>query len=558
MRRIITNILKVALAASLLTACNDLELDESVYHTQTWQFSDFSQVKSVMTNVYGYLEDGFSPIGTAMRDCASDDAVCALATDPVMTFYDGSWSSLNLIDDKWEHYYAGIRAANYLLENCPEDFPQAQYQEDYKYNVTQLRNFPWEARALRAYFHFELLKRYNNIVIADKRFTEKEVADLKPVSYQEAAKWIADELLVCYEKLPKNYDSGNQAHFTELGRVTKGFALAARTRVLLYAASPLANEVGDESKWMEAAKAAQEFIDMNTSSKEYNLSPFNFNNGNSRDLIFGIRRAASSNFEAYNFPVGYEGGSSGTCPTHNLAEAFDLNDGTEFKWDDHKDKALDPSQRDPRFKKTILSNGVDFKGRPIESYEGGKDGYDRENGSPTSYYLRKFIQEATSFEAGNLNYYQHVYPVFRLAEVYLNYAEALSEAKGDPYFTGPEGETTFTMSPVQAVNRVRQIAGMPALGDGLTIEEFRARLRKERRVELAFEDHRFWDVRRWKIGKETEEIFGLAIKADEKGQVTSFDRTKVAHRPWDEKMNFYPIPLTEWHKNNNLIQNNGW
>ncbi len=558
MERIIRNLFKLVFAAGLAVSCNDLELDESVYHTKTWQFSDFSQVKSVMTNVYGYLEAGFNPIGTAMRDCASDDAICALNTDPVMTFYDGSWSSLNLIDDKWEHYYAGIRAANYLMENCPEDFEQAQYQEDYKYNVTQLKNFPWEARALRAYFHFELLKRYNSIVIADRIFTEKEVAELVPVSYQEAAEWIAGELEICYEHLPNNYGSGNQSKFTELGRVTKGFALAARTRVLLYAASPLANGDAEESKWIKAAKSAQQFLDMNTASKEYILSPFSFNNENSKDLVFGIRQAAGNAFESYNFPIGYEGGSSGTCPTHNLAEAFDLANGTEFRWGVHKNIAMDPTKRDPRFAKTILSNGDMFKGRAIESYYGGQDGLPRDNASPTSYYLRKFIQESTSFESGNINYYQHVYPVFRFAEVYLNYAEALSEATGDPYFKGMKGGTNFTMSPVEAVNLIRKAAGMPELGNGMTMEHFRNRLRKERRVELAFEDHRFWDVRRWKIGGETVKIYGLDIRADEEGNVTSFEKKEVADRYWDEKMNFYPIPLKEMHKNTNLIQNTGW
>ncbi len=558
MERIIRNIFKLVFAAGLAISCNDLELKESVYHTKTWQFSDFSQVKSVMTNVYGYLEAGFSPIGTAMRDCASDDAVCALAIDPVMTFYDGSWSSLNIIDDKWGHYYAGIRAANYLLENCPEDFSQAQYKEDYKYNVTQLKNFPWEARALRAYFHFELLKRYNNIVIADRTFTEKEVADLVPVPYQEAAEWIAAELELCAEHLPYNYGSGNQSKFTELGRVTKGFALAAKTRVLLYAASPLANETADGSRWLYAAKAAQEFLDMNTSSKEYFLVSFNFNNENSKDLIFGIRQDASNYFEGCNFPIGYEGGSSGTCPTQNLAEAFDLADGTEFNWNTHKSLAIDPSKRDPRFAKTILSNGDIFKGRAVESYYGGQDGLPRENASPTSYYLKKFIQESTSFEAGNIKYFQHVYPVFRFAEIYLNYAEALSEATGDPYFKGSKNGMNFTMSPVEAVDNVRRIAGMPALESGLSMEQFRARLRKERRVELAFEDHRFWDVRRWKTGAGTTKIYGLDIRTDGEGNVTSFEKKEVADRYWDEKMNFYPISLTEKNKNINLIQNTGW
>ena len=146
-------------------ACSDLEIDESVYHTKTYQFSDFDKVKEVMTNVYGYLETGFSPVGGTMRDCASDDAVYAGIYDPTETFRNGSWSSNYLIDDKWDHYYGGIRAANYLIENCPDDFPAAQWQETYERDLEQLRNFPWEAKALRAWYHFELLKRYNRIIM---------------------------------------------------------------------------------------------------------------------------------------------------------------------------------------------------------------------------------------------------------------------------------------------------------------------------------------------------------------------------------------------------------
>ena len=124
-----------------LAACSDLEIDESVYHTKTYQFSDFDKVKEVMTNVYGYLETGFAPVGGTMRDCASDDAVYAGIYDPTETFHNGSWSSNYLIDDKWNHYYAGIRAANYLMENCPDDFPAAQWQETYERDLAQLRSF---------------------------------------------------------------------------------------------------------------------------------------------------------------------------------------------------------------------------------------------------------------------------------------------------------------------------------------------------------------------------------------------------------------------------------
>ena len=515
-------------------ACSDLEIDESVYHTKTYQFSDFDKVKEVMTNVYGYLETGFAPVGGTMRDCASDDAVYAGIYDPTETFRNGSWSSNYLIDDKWDHYYGGIRAANYLIENCPDDFPAAQWQETYERDLEQLRNFPWEAKALRAWYHFELLKRYNRIIIADRTFTEEEVNGLTQSSFSDTADWIAAELEEASVHLPADYNSGLLAQFSELGRVTKGFALAARARVLLYAASPLNNPDGDSEKYFEAAAAAKEFIDWNRTARIYSLvEGEEFNKENAKGLVFGIREAASNAFESANFPIGYEGGNSGVCPTRNLVEAFETGD--------------------PRLAKTVLSNGDAFKGTAVESYTGGRNGPPRDLASPTSYYLRKFIQESTNLAVGSTTSFQHIWPVLRLHEVYLNYAEALFEATEDPYFTGSHGDVNFSMSPAEAINAVRTAAPMPDLPAGLDAQAFRTSLRNERRVELAFEDHRFWDIRRWKIGDETTEIYGLAIEYG-----GSSEKELVQSRVWDDRMYFYPIPASETFKNLTLEQNPGW
>lgn len=517
-----------------LTSCSDLTIDESVYHTKTYQFSDFSMVKEVMTNVYGYLESGFSVIDGTMRDCASDDAVFTGNYDPVQRFYDRSWSSNYLIDDKWGYYYEAIRAANYLLENCPDDFPSAQWQETYDRDLEQLRNFPWEAKALRAWFHFELLKRYNRIIIADHSFSPEEVNHLKQVSFEEATSWICDELADAAENLPADYDSGLMAQFSELGRVTKGFALAARARILLYAASPLNNPDSDPGKYFKAAEAAKDFLDWNASSQTYRLVEGEaFNIENAKCLIFGIIEAASNAFESANFPVGYEGGNSGVCPSLNLVESFE--------------------EGDPRLAKTVISNGDTFKNIIVESFYGGRNGPPRDLASPTSFYLRKFIQESTRLDVGNTTSFQHIWPVIRLQEVYLNYAEALFEATGNPDFKGTHSDYDYTMSPIEAVNIVRAAAPVPSLPSGLDNDTFRIRLRNERRVELAFEDHRFWDIRRWKSGNETKEIYGLSI---EYGGTS--EKIIVQSRIWDDKMYFYPIPASELFKNVELKQNPGW
>ncbi len=547
---------KVALifiAVLATVSCSDfLHLDESVYQSKEYQFATFENTKKVCTDVYGRLLSYLGDTEGTMRDVATDDAVYAWETSYVKTFWDGSWSSTRPVDDKWGYYYGAIAAANYFLENCPDDFPASEYMETYKERIGQLRNYPNEVTVLRAFFHFELLKRYGNIVIADHSLTMKEVNGMQSTSYPDAARWIISELDGVIPMLPVSY-AGTLAD--EVGRVTRGAALALKARVQLYLASPLNNPSGDKKQYAAAAATAAKIMALNAYSLE---NEDVVNNGDAKGLIFGIRQTPSNAFESANFPIGFEGGYSGVCPSQDLVEAFDFLDGTPFSWDKDKDKALDASIRDPRLQKTVLFNGMMFKGERIRSYYGGANGLPRTGASPTSYYLRKFVREETSFAVGNTTSYQHVVPLFRYAEVYLNYAEALFEATGNKDFTGSLEGNTFTLSPLAAVNAVRARAGVAPLPSSLDAASFRERLRKERRVELAFEDHRFWDLRRWKEGSRTAEIHGLSIRENDAGEVVSVARTTVQTRYWDDKMNFYPIPDSEIFKNPRLEQNLGW
>ena len=142
----------------------------------------------------------------------------------------------------------------------------------------------------------------------------------------------------------------------------------------------------------------------------------------------------------------------------------------------------------------------------------------------------------------------------------LNYAEALGAATGDARFTGEmtvDGQQIdFTLSPLDAMNRVRTRYGMPELTSVINYDSFETRLRNERRVELAFEGHRFWDLRRWMIGSQTTRIYGLEI-TNNNGTMT-YARKLVQERTWQDKMYFYPISETEQYNNRHLIQNNGW
>jgi hypothetical protein len=256
-----------------------------------------------------------------------------------------------------------------------------------------------------------------------------------------------------------------------------------------------------------------------------------------------------------NFPIGFIGGKTGTCPTQNLVNAYEvkstgkgiLESGSGFN-------PSDPyTDRDPRLLSTVLCNGSVFKNTPVEIWNGGLNAPPKLNATKTGYYLKKYVIESVSLDPVNPSTKVHVWVSFRLGEVLLNYAEAMNEAYG-PSQTGP---APLLMTATDAVNLIRARAGMPPFPGGMTKEDFRIKLMNERRVELAFEDHRFWDIRRWKTGNSTTAIYGVDIIKGGTGTL-SYKSKLVENRVWNDRMNLYPIPQSELYINNSLTQNSGW
>ena len=205
---------------------------------------------------------------------------------------------------------------------------------------------------------------------------------------------------------------------------------------------------------------------------------------------------------------------------------------------------MDPAN--PRFYKTIVYNGATLMDEVVEIYEGGKNGLPQEGATQTGYYLRKYINENVSLKPENPKKKAHHYILFRYAEILLNYAEAMTEWVGEDAL--PEG---FTLTAREALKQVRAAANMPKVED--TGDAFMTRLRNERRVELAFEDHRFWDIRRWKIGEVVKDIYGVQVSKS-----GDYVKVKVQERIWEDKMYLYPISKGELNKNPGLGQNVGW
>ena len=552
-------ILSVAILAA---GCNYLDFDEtSGDYTREDMYSTYSNIQSMMTNIYGYMPNKeIVDIGEAMRDCGSDDAEFGDPQATVQYFNNGNWSPLSTVDTKWD-LFKGIRAANEFLESIQTvDLSKYQYDVKYQLQLEHLKYYPFEARVLRAYYLFELARRYGDIPVPMTMLSIEEANSIEKTSFDDVIAFIASECTECANNLPVTFIGMLD---DELGRVTKGFALAVKTKALLYAASPLHNPTGDKSKWLAAAQAAQELIDLNV----YFLDPgVKVNNSASPEVIMLVMRSESQSFEKYNFPVRFTEGQrtamSGTYPTQNLVDAFQTAAGYDIilganGWET-SDPAFDITKpyegRDPRFESTILANGMTFKGSTIETFVGGADysATRSDLGTPTGYYLRKYIQESTSFTPENTVQNKHHWIVYRYAEALLSYAEAANEYFGNPDQT----DGTLHLSAAEALNAVRSNAGMPDV-TASSYADFQEAVRREWRVEFAFEDHRFWDVRRWKIGSTTQNSID-GVKITRTGSDYEYSRFSVEGRTWAEKMYLYPIPQKEVFSNSNLTQNAGW
>lgn len=545
-----------------ISSCSYLDFDETDgLQGKAEVYKYFEKTKQVLTNVYSYIPQDFGALDGAMRDCASDDAIWGNPISPVQRFTNGSWSSINTYDTALG-LYKGIRAANEFIGSFVNvDFTRFQTHPDYENWIKQMKYFSYEARALRAFYFFEIAKRYGDIIMPTSVLTTQEANSIKKTSFEDVIDFIVTECDECSSILPTSY---SEEPYKERGRITKGFTMALKTRALLYAASPLHNPENNQDFWRRTAKAALDLIDAGIYSLDNGEK---CNNVNSAENIFIRMNNNSSSFEANCFPLRFMFGSRSSVqnciyPTENLASAFLTINGYPVTLTRNgyisKDPKFNPAKpylnRDPRMSKVLICDGSVFKGSAIETFDGGKDAGEVLQGyTPTGYYLKKYVIENTSFDPNSKATYRHHWVVFRYAEILLSYAEAMICAFGDPNYTDSE----FTRSASWALNRIRKNSGMPECAEKLE-SKFIEAVRNEWRVEFAFEDHRFWDIRRWKIGPDTQiDIYGVSILKT--GGTNKYSLKECETRKWNNRMNLYPIPQSELAKNTNLKpQNRGW
>lgn len=596
------NILLILVTSAIFfTSCQKNLLDTQIqqnFSEDLFLNSGPANLKAFGMGVYDYLPQMNRFGGNAMLAAASDEADYALFNN-LQRFNNGAWDAFTNPDDVWANYYKGIRHANLFLEKTT-DFRKLLVQDtinnkaNYILDVDDFIKLRAEVRFLRAYFYMELIKRYGGVPLVKNVINENDSYAITRSSFKQCVDYIVEQTDSAYIDLSNHFinygiaagqtigkgDAGTDNN--KLGRIEKPAATALKLRALLYAASPLNNPSNDLTLWQKACEAAQQLF------TDPNAAHVNFLSANYKDLFMSQnttnnltpRKGANSGiiltrpfqlntntFERANYPVGMvNAGEGATCPSQNLVDAFEMKT-TGLPIDDATSgyNPNDPyANRDPRLGWIVVLNGSTMGlntsnvARVVESYVGGADAIGAKQGATTTgYYLRKMNVENYNLALAGSK--AKVWVLMRFAEVLLNYAEAANEA------FGPEAKPVLNgavavRSAREAVNLVRTRAGMPNLPAGLTQAQLRDRIRNERRVELAFEEHRFFDVRRWKIADKTEvqPLLGMRVTTTSPG-VFTYQKITVEPRFFSTQMYYYPIPFSEISKSNGLItQNQGW
>ncbi|MFV0290410.1 MAG: RagB/SusD family nutrient uptake outer membrane protein [Mangrovibacterium sp.] len=603
------NIKNIAITLALFTcaACTDSFLDKE-YDTSLSDekvFANQTYTRGYLANLYTFLPDGMAGFSdqqfmNASRDCMTDNAVSYWGLIYYNKVRSDQYTSVDhpLAGGIWNNNFTGIRRCNIFLEKLRNDVVSdvAAAGDDNKLYSRYLA----EARLMRAMFHFELVAHFGKTPILDGKIYSVDNDDMLNETREPASdvlQWIADECDAVFEYLPFRYASeGNW------GRMSGAAALALKSRALLYKASPLNNSENNLDYWKNAADAAKQFIDANNNStnpfklftKErptgssvpssivnanqgtlnylYNFVTLPYNNN---EVILS-RSTWTTDLVSYAFlPYGSFSGAFGrTNPTQNLIDSYETINGKFIEDDETYNPQKPYENRDPRLDATIFHQGSVW-GRPDYGEEKAVDvhfnsasdvGLDYrgdQGGTYTGYYVKKFVNPNIIFNSTYHAAPTTAWIVFRYAEILLNYAEALNEANNAP-----------NADAYDAVNLVRERANMPNLPAGLNYNDFKERIRNERRIELAFEDHRFFDVRRWMLytvqtsdpsasesyRNHIRKLYSVNVKLNGKTPSFSYVHSdEVSNVVYSApKNNYYPIPYSETQKVPTLGQNEGW
>lgn len=578
----------IIITSGFILSCNDqLDLPSDGRITMDQVFSDYNRTRGYLNSCYGYC-----PAPYMDRASFTDEAQDADDITPGSRYsmwYGGNITSLTFpsysVDGSpWGRLYEGIRKCNVFIESIKTATVYA----------TEAEKAGWvaQARTLRALYYLQLIRRYGGVPRFDKPLDIKhDFSKDKRASFSEIVKFILED---CDQALavPATREGFPwEIYDNQFGIMTRAVAYAIKSQAVTYAASPLwadgtygwadATAINSEALSQCLANDYRLFDEMpaaDIAQNAYALYFFTSSNdqrASDKETIY----QSGGQMEVWRnagLPTNPGMDKAGPSPTQDLVDSYEMANGeppiTGYADADKLvpvinsasgyDEANPYNGRDPRFYASIYFNNAVRNldqpgGTKVETFIGGAEGISDINRkhTRTGYYLRKF----NNYRSGQNNNADGAIRLFRLAELYLNFAESAYQS------AGPDAPVTaggFSMSAREAVNVVRARAGMPPFPVGMSKEAFENKYRNERRIELAFEEHRFFDVRRWKILDQTDQsVHGIRITTD--GSSFNYNRFKFADRNCSsEKFLKYPIDQNEVDKIIGLSgenwQNPGW
>lgn len=574
---------------ALLVALTSCSLEPEIDNTygEDFAFTNPERAEGFLMNAYANLPQMIvDPYGGNFLDAATDNAVTNDFNSSIYRLSQGGLTANTNPVGNWRNAYIQFRNIHIFLENGLGD--QVNYDiTDEETNQEKKRNLKGEAYFLRAWWGFQLLQAYGgktadgqalgySIILSTQ--SDEESKDLESVvrnTYAECVAQIKRDLDTAMVYLPVAY-AGNDAVTGELqlGRADQQATMALRSRVALYAASPayqpddittissmgqfaIVDQSAFEAKWKIAAQDAQDAIDLIGNFSSLKQNDFTKSTTPNDFIWRGYHR--NNAMEKRNYPIS-EFGEAITGPSQNLVDAFYGENG--FPITDSRSN-FDPENpyqnRDPRLYLNVLYNGQEVNNDPLQIYQGGEDSqsvYPRN--TRTGYYLRKWMSlEPGLLSVENSTFDHHHNPYLRKTELYLNFAEAANEAYG-PVAVGPG----LSSSAIDVIKEIRTAAGIT---DNTYVDEvaaqgkeaFRKLILQERRLELAFENHRYFDLRRW-FRPLNEPIYGIQITLEDDGSLR-YSTTEVEARNFNEIKYYYaPLPYDELVKSPNLVNNLGW
>ncbi|MBL4676928.1 MAG: RagB/SusD family nutrient uptake outer membrane protein [Mucilaginibacter sp.] len=544
--------------------------------TEQAVFSDSVKTIAFLSNIYtkiGFSEDA-KRFTNGGLDIASDEAepYDNTATTPI-GFANGSVDANTVSDDAYTTCYAQIRAANVFMKNVAK----APLKAATKTEVLA------EARFLRAWYYSILLKHYGGIpLIGDTVYNYNDKVNAKRASFDQCVNYIVSECDEAAKTLPPIQTA------LMYGRASGGACLALKMRVLLYSASPLFNPVAEfasvdmpynmakgnkdlqkllghvdpsQLRWDTAAKAALAVMNMGAYQLVENNTPagygfqYLFTQRYNTEYIWQVMKSNNVDLESLYMPPS-RGGKGGGFPYQEFVDAFQMADGKDIADPASNYNPNDPyTGRDPRLAYSVLRDqskwitNTSLTPSPINIYTVNGQGIGLDAiyaGTKTGYYGAKMLDPAAV--PNSFSQTLRCIPLIRYAEVLLSYAEAINE------FEGPA-------KAYEPIEKIRERAGLVpfTLPAGLTKDEMRKVIQHERRIELAFEGHRFWDIRRWLIGDtQNAQFTGMEVQRDGAGNLKAYKRVNVRKHGFKGALYLWPLPAAEVAKSTETLQNPGY